>query len=117
MLLLCSCQTRSADPGKTIDAIVAEQGTTCLNDLRQTQLDASLRRCDQFVEAQPQRPEAFSERSLILHLNGDHAEACRDVAQAMDLINAGATVDPLLKHELDVRQAACKARRSNAGNG
>jgi len=35
----------------------------------------------------------------------------------MDLIKSGATVDPLLKHELDVRQAACKARRSNAGNG
>ena len=117
MLLLCSCQTHSADPGEAIDAIVAEQGTTCLNDLRQNQLDASLRRCDQFVEAQPQRPEAFSERSLIRHLSGDHAEACRDVAQAMDLIKAGATVDPLLKHELDVRQAACKARRNNAGKG
>jgi len=54
---------------------------------------------------------------LILLLRGERREACSDLAQALNLIQTTGSSDPVLKHELTVRQAACSTERSNAGKG
>lgn len=91
--------------------------TTCLDGVRQDQLDVALQRCNQWVTSQPDRAAALSERSLIHLLLGNRSEACQDLAQALKLIENAGSTDRLLKHELIVRQAACNTDRSNAGKG
>tara|TARA_Y100000739_G_scaffold141343_1_gene121880 strand:+ start:833 stop:988 length:156 start_codon:yes stop_codon:yes gene_type:complete len=50
-------------------------------------------------------------------LNGQHQKACADITAALKLIGqSSASVDPMLSHELDVRQANCKHARTIAGN-
>jgi hypothetical protein len=50
-------------------------------------------------------------------LNGKHQKACADVAAGLKLIREStASVDPMLSHELDVRQATCKHARTIAGS-
>jgi hypothetical protein len=50
-------------------------------------------------------------------LNGQHQKACADVAAGLKLIREStASVDPMLSHELDVRQATCKHARTIAGS-
>jgi len=93
------------------------QQTTCLDKVRQDELDRALERCNQWVASQPKRAEAYSERALILLLRGERREACSDLAQALNLIQTTGSSDPVLKHELTVRQAACSTERSNAGKG
>ena len=49
---------------------------------------------------------------------GRDDEACADVSQAISLLNSrNKSKDPLLKHELEVRQQSCKHRATIAGNG
>ena len=46
-------------------------------------------------------------------LLGQQEQACRDVEQAIALMDDRA--DPMLRHELTVRQATCKQRRTING--
>ena len=46
-------------------------------------------------------------------LLGQHDQACRDVEQAIALMDD--RTDPMLRHELKVRQATCKQRRTING--
>ena len=49
---------------------------------------------------------------------GRDDEACDDVIQAISMLNGpNQSRDPLLKHELEVRQQSCKQRATMAGNG
>ena len=50
---------------------------------------------------------------LVQTLIGNHDQACRDVEQAIARMDDNA--DPMLRHELNVRQATCKQRRSING--
>ena len=93
------------------------QKTTCLYNIRQDQLDLALQRCDDLVASQPKRAEAYSERSLIQMLIGNRSAACGDIALALELIDGAPVTDPLLNHELRVRQAACNTDRIRAGKG
>ena len=93
------------------------QRTTCLDNIRQDQLDLALQRCDDLVATQPKRAEAYSERSLVQLLIGNRSAACSDIASALALIDSAPATDPLLKHELSVRQAACNTDRISAGKG
>ena len=58
-------------------------------------------------------PVYFPVDSLVQTLIGNHEKACRDVEQAIGLMNDSA--DPMLRHELNVRQATCRQRRSING--
>ena len=50
-------------------------------------------------------------------MNGQHQKACADIAAGLKLIRESkAPVDPMLSHELEVRQATCKQARTIAGN-
>ena len=108
LLVISGCQ--STPPP---DADVAVSTTSCLEDLVSNQLATTLERCNASVEAFPDQPEPWRDRSLVQTLIGNHDQACWDVEQAIGLLNDRA--DPMLRHELNVRQATCKQRRSING--
>jgi regulator of sirC expression with transglutaminase-like and TPR domain len=90
----------------------------CLEELDLRQLDQALRRCNAVVQAHRTDPAPLTDRSLLYILLGRINQACRDVDRAMTLMNIkGSTVDPMIRHELKVRQASCRQRISNAGKG
>jgi len=94
----------------------ADVGTTplsCLEDFASNRLSAVLERCNAMVDSMPGQPEPLRDRALVLSLNGEHDRACSDVEQAKGLLTAAS--DPMLRHELTVRQATCKQRRSIDG--
>ena len=108
LLVISGCQGVSAPK-----ADLNVSSSSCLESLSSKQLVASLDRCNASVEAFPDQPEPWRDRSLVQTLIGNHDQACRDVEQAIARMDDNA--DPLLRHELNVRQATCKQRRSIAG--
>ena len=77
----------------------------------------ALQACNDAIAATPNQPELLRDRAFIHTLNGQHQKACADIAEALKLIDqSAAPVDPMLSHELDVRQATCKHARTIAGN-
>ena len=108
LLVISGCQ------GATLPkADLNMSSSSCLESLSSKQLIFSLEQCDASVEAFPNQPEPWRDRSLVQTLIGNHDQACRDVEQAIARMDDNA--DPLLRHELNVRQATCKQRRSIAG--
>ena len=68
------------------------------------------------MNAKPEDPAARSDRALVLNLMGRTAQACENVAEALKLQQEqAAAVEPMLRHELTVRQAACRQERTMAG--
>ena len=108
LLVISGCQ--GASPPK---ADLNVSSSSCLESLSSKQLVASLDRCNASVEAFPDQPEPWRDRSVVQTLMGHHDEACRDVEQAIARMDDNA--DPMLRHELNVRQATCKQRRSING--
>ncbi len=89
---------------------------SCLEAFRADQLEAVLARCDSAVNAKPGDPAARSDRALVLNLLGRTTQACENVAEALKLQQQQrAAVEPMLRHELTVRQAACRQERTMAG--
>ena len=77
----------------------------------------ALQACNDAIAATPNQPELLRDRAFIHTLNGRHQKACEDVAAGLKLIREStASVDPMLSHELDVRQATCKHARTIAGS-
>ena len=109
VLLFSGCQ--GATPPKAV--LKVSITSSCLESLSSKQLVSSLERCNASVEAFPNQPEPWRDRSLVHTLIGNHDQACRDVEQAITRIYDNA--DPMLRHELKVRQATCKHRRSING--
>ena len=108
LLLISGCQSA---PQSTPDLTMST--SSCLEDLASYQLRSALQRCNNSVEAFPDQPEPWRDRSLVQTLLGQHDQACRDVEQAIGLVDDRA--DPMLRHELTVRQATCKQRRTING--
>lgn len=108
VLLISGCQ--GATPP---NADLNISSSSCLESLSSNQLVSSLERCNASVEAFPNQPEPWRDRSLVHTLIGNHDQACRDVEQAITRMYDNA--DPMLRHELNVRQATCKQRRSING--
>ena len=108
LLVISGCQ--GASPPK---ADLNVSSSSCLDSLSSKQLVASLDRCNASVEAFPDQPEPWRDRSVVQTLMGHHDQACRDVEQAIARMDDNA--DPMLRHELKVRQATCKQRRSING--
>ena len=77
----------------------------------------ALQACNDAIAATPNQPELLRDRAFIHTLNGQHREACADIAAGLKLIREStAPVKPMLSHELEVRQATCKHARTIAGN-
>ena len=108
LLVISGCQ------GATLPkADLNMSSSSCLESLSSKQLIFSLEQCDASVEAFPNQPEPWRDRSLVQTLMGNHDQACRDVEQAIARMDDN--VDPMLRHEVNVRQATCKQRRNING--
>ncbi len=92
--------------------------SSCLEDLNLQRLDKALEHCNTVVKSHADNPVPLVDRSLIHTLMGRDDEACTDVSQASSLLkDQNTSSDPLLRHELNVRQQSCKQRATMAGNG
>lgn len=89
----------------------------CLNEVRMERLKEALERCDKVVAAYPNDPLPLNERYVLHTLAEDDKAACRDLAQALALagrIPAG-RLDPILRHDLQIRRADCVSAGLGAG--
>ena len=89
----------------------------CLERGGRVRVEGAVERCSAVVRAHSRNPAPLVDRSLIFNLMDRPDEACNDVAKAARLIkNDQPKPDPLLLHELSVRQQSCKLRATIAGN-
>ena len=80
-------------------------------------LKLMVERCDEAIDQTPEQADLHRDRALVLTLLGDQAKACKDVEDALSLLNRSSQpVDPMLLHELQVRQTNCKQSLTIAGN-
>jgi hypothetical protein len=89
----------------------------CLSEVRMDRLKEALESCDQVVAAHPNDPLPLNERYVLHTLAEDDKAACRDLAKALDLarrIPAG-RLDPILRHDLQIRRADCISAGLGAG--
>ena len=78
-------------------------------------LQMMVERCDEALEQTPDQADLHRDRALVLTLLGDQTKACNDVDMALSLLNQSSEpVDPMLLHELQVRQTTCKQSRTMA---
>ena len=91
--------------------------SSCLGDFRMDDLKLMVERCDEAIEQTPDQADLHRDRAIVLTLLGDQAKACDDVATAVSLLKRSSQpVDPMLQHELKVRQSSCKQSRTMAGS-
>ena len=80
-------------------------------------LKLMVERCDEAIDQTPEQADLHRDRALVLTLLGDQAKACKDVEDALSLLNRSSQpVDPMLLHELQVRQTTCEQSLTIAGN-
>ena len=78
-------------------------------------LKLMVERCDEAIEQTPDQADLHRDRALVLTLSGGQVKACKDVELALSLLKrSGQPVDPMLQHELHVRQSTCKKSRTIA---
>ena len=105
-------RSRSAIPEPQLKA------SSCLENLSLQRLSKALDHCNAVVLSHPDNPVPLTDRSLLHTLMGSDDQACNDVSRAASLLkNLKNTADPLLRHELKVRQQSCKHRATMAGKG
>jgi len=110
------CRSRSAPTNALNEAELTPQA--CLEELDLNQLDQALSRCNQVVAAHGADPAPLTDRSLLHTLMGQLELACLDVDKALTLVKRqGKTADPMVSHELKIRQTSCRQRASMAGKG
>ena len=91
--------------------------TSCLGGFQMDDLKLMVERCDEAIVQTPDQADLHRDRALVLTLLGDQAKACDDVAVAVSLLEQSSQpVDPMLQHELQVRQSNCKQSRTMAGS-
>ena len=116
LLTIQACKNAESPQAALPDPQV--KASSCLEDLNLQRLDRALEDCNAVVVSHPDNPVPLNDRSLIQTLMGLDDEACADVIQAISMLNdRNQSRDPLLKHELEVRQQSCKQRATIAGNG
>jgi len=89
----------------------------CLSEVRMEKLKEALENCDKVVAAYPNDPLPINERYVLHTLAEDDKAACRDLAKALKLasgIPAG-RLDPILRHDLQIRRADCISAGLGAG--
>ena len=111
---MAGCQSKPpSTPANTPTPLVS----SCLGDFRMDDLKLMVERCDDAIEQTPDQADLHLDRALVLTLLGDQAKACDDVATAVSLLKRSSQpVDPMLQHELQVRQSSCKQSRTMAGS-
>ena len=109
---MAGCQSKKpAMPGNTPTPLVS----SCLGDFRMDDLELMVKRCDEAIDQTPDQADLHRDRALVLILLSDRAKACKDVTRAMSLLKESSQpVDPMLQHELQVRQNSCKQSRTMA---
>jgi hypothetical protein len=82
----------------------------CLRVVKLKRIGEAIRRCDQVVAEFPDDPLPLNERFLLHSLAGDNAAACRDIEKAAALAakQPADRIDPLLRKDLELRQASCQ---------
>ena len=112
-MLLGGCQAKpSAKPATAPTPLV----TSCLGDFQIDDLEGMMGGCDEAIEQTPDQADLHRDRALLLTLLGHQARACDDVEVALSLLNRSSQpVDPMMLHELKVRQTICKQSRTMAG--
>lgn len=82
----------------------------CLAEVKLDQLKQAIARCDKVVAAYPRDPLPLNERFLLHTLADDDKAACRDIVQADALARRmpAATLDPVLRSDLQRRLADCR---------
>ena len=112
-MLVGGCQAEQ--PSKPVNA-PTPLVTSCLGDFQMDDLKLMVDRCDEAIEQTPDQADLHRDRALVLTLLGNQAKACEDVALALSLLKQSSQpVDPMLQHELRVRQSSCKQSRTMAG--
>ena len=113
-VLMAGCQSKQPEtPVNTTTPLVS----SCLGDFRMDDLELMVKRCDEAIKQTPDQADLHRDRALVLTLLGDQAKACDDVATAVSLLKRSSQpVDPMLQHELQVRQSSCKQSRIMAGS-
>ena len=113
-VLMAGCQSKQpATPTNTPTPLVS----SCLSGFRMDDLELMVKRCDEAIEQTPDQADLHRDRALVLTLLGHQAKACEDVAIAVALLKRSSQpVDPMLQHELQVRQSSCKQSRTMAGS-
>ena len=111
---MAGCQSKQpATPANTPTPLVS----SCLGGFRMDDLEMMVKRCDEAIEQTPDQADLHRDRALVLTLLGHQVKACDDVAMAMSLLKRSSEpVDPMLQHELQVRQSSCKQSRTMAGS-
>lgn len=86
----------------------------CLTNVQLDNLNEALQRCDQVVASFPKEPQPLNERFLLHWLKGDEAAACRDIHKAAELARRipPATLDRLLRRDLELRVASCREEKA-----
>ena len=117
-LLLSAIGCRSRSAPTTSRATADLTPLACLEDLNLNKLNEALDHCNQVVAAHRNDPAPLTDRSLLHTLLGQLDQACLDVDQALTLVKRqGKSADPMISHELSVRQDSCRQRRNSAGKG
>jgi hypothetical protein len=103
LLLLAAC---AEEPLPRRELTAAD----CLLEVDVDRLPQALERCDRVVAAFPDDPGPLNDRYVLHSLAGNDAAACRDIARAAALARQRPAdrLDPLLRRDLELRQAACR---------
>ena len=117
-MLLLAQACGNANSSRTGQPNPEAKASSCLENLSLQKLSEALDHCNAVVKSHPDNPIPLTDRSLLHTLIGSDDKACADVSLAASLLKSRqATADPLLRHELDVRQQSCKHRATMAGKG
>ena len=109
-LLLAGCQPV---PTVQTSTSAAEAVGSCLERFEAESIDQSLQTCNKAISDSPDQPELLRDRSVLLTIAGKTQAACVDVTKALALLDRSSDgVDPMLLHELQVRQATCRQFRT-----
>jgi hypothetical protein len=103
LLLLAACAEEPL-PRRQLTA------SDCLLEVELERLPEAIKRCDRVVAAFPADPGPLNDRYVLHSLAGDDAAACRDIARAAALARKRPAdrLDPMLRRDLELRQAACR---------
>ena len=109
---MAGCHSKKpATPANTPTPLVS----SCLGNFRMDDLKLIVERCDEAIKQTPDQAYLHRDRALVLTLLGNQTKACEDVALALSLLKRSSQpVDPMLQHELQVRQNTCKQSRTMA---
>ena len=111
---MTACQPKTTTPSA---ADVQDQSLSCLERFDSSAPAQLIAECTTLIAENPQNPQLLRDRSLLFMLNEQQGAACLDVTNALALMQRlGPREDPMLRHELTVRDSICRQSRTMAGS-